>query len=212
MTALAATTAPATEEAAPATESGCSATLEPTLPTPEGTAAGSLAAPRAASGAPLNAPAASSTASAEAADEEDGEESAVDHAATASLLASATDYMRRNDYQSALQVYNYLRKRCKEWESPMVELKVLSNTSLCLQRLRGRLPELISACNETLRRIGELRTAGDASRAPEDTLLSMECACLSRRGSAYAQQQRTEESNRDAARVRELLAKTEKSS
>lgn len=169
--------------------------------------------PREASTAARGTDAASGTpADTASADVEDDEETAVDHAATTSLLASASDYMKRNDYQSALQVYNYLRKRCKVWETPLVELKVLSNSSLCLQRLRGRLPELIRACNEALSRIEELRAAGNASGVAEDTLLSMECACLSRRGSAYAQQQRTEESNRDAARVRELLGKSERSS
>jgi hypothetical protein len=138
--------------------------------------------------------------------EDDEEEEVFDHAASASLLASAADYMRRNDYQGALQIYNYVRRRCKEWESPIVELKVLSNTSLCLQRLRGRLPELVKACSEALQRIADLRLeAPDA--VPEDTLLNMECAVLSRRGNAYSQQQRQEESNRDAARVRELLGK-----
>lgn len=114
--------------------------------------------------------------------------------------------MRRNDYQGALQIYNYLRRRCKEWESPVIELKVLSNTSLCLQRLRGRLPELVKACSEALQRIAELR-AEASDDVPEDMLLNMECAVLSRRGNAYSQQQKLEESNRDAARVRELLGK-----
>merc|ERR1711988_83654 len=137
----------------------------------------------------------------------DDEEEVFDHAATASLLASAADYMKRNDYQGALQIYNYVRRRCRDWESPLVELKVMSNTSLCLQRLRGRLPELIKACSETLQRIAELRAeAPDA--VPRDTLLNMECAVLSRRGNAYSQQQRQDESNRDAARVRELLGKS----
>merc|ERR1712070_132131 len=138
--------------------------------------------------------------------DDEEEEEIFDHAATASLLASAADYMKRNDYNGALQIYNYVRRRCKDWESPLIELKVLSNTSLCLQRLRGRLPELIKACSEALRRIEELRAeAPDA--VPEETLLNMECAVLSRRGNAYSQQQRQEESNHDAARVRELLGK-----
>jgi len=138
--------------------------------------------------------------------EDDEEEEIFDHAATASLLASAADYMKRNDYQGALQIYGYVRRRCKDWESPVVELKVLSNTSLCLQRLRGRLPELIKACSEALQRIAELREESPDA-VPEDMLLNMECAVLSRRGNAYSQQQRQDESNRDAARVRELLGK-----
>jgi len=138
---------------------------------------------------------------------DDGEEEEVfDHAATASLLASAADYMKKNDYQGALQIYGYVRRRCTDWETPLVELKVLSNTSLCLQRLRGRLPELVKACTEALKRIAELRL-DSVDAVPEDTLLNMECAVLSRRGNAYSQQQKQEESNRDAARVRELLGK-----
>merc|ERR1711990_1184381 len=137
---------------------------------------------------------------------DDEDEEVFDHAASASLLASAADYMRRNDYQGALQIYNYVRRRCKDWESPIVELKVLSNTSLCLQRLRGRLPELVKACSEALRRIEELRME-TPDAVPEDMLLNLECAVLSRRGNAYSQQQRQEESNNDAARVRELLGK-----
>merc|ERR1711865_220508 len=105
--------------------------------------------------------------------------------------------MRKNDY---------VRRRCKVWESPIIELKGLSNTSLCLQRLRGRLPELVSACAEALKRIEEVRVEAPDS-VTEDMLLNMECAVLSRRGNAYSQQQLTEESNRDAARVRELLGK-----
>jgi len=138
--------------------------------------------------------------------EDDDEEEAFDHGATASLLASAADYMKRNDYQGALQIYLYVRRRCNEWESPVIELKVLSNTSLCLQRLRGRLPELIKACTEALRRIEELKHE-PSDVVPKDMLLNMECAVLSRRGNAYSQQQRMEESNADATRVRELLGK-----
>lgn len=130
----------------------------------------------------------------------------VDHAATATLLKSATEYMKRNDYVSALQIYNYARKTCKAWETPLEELKVLSNTSLCLQRIRGRLPELISACSEAVSRIVSVREEG-CSGLSEELLLRMECACLSRRGSAHAQQKQVEESNRDAARVHELLAR-----
>jgi len=138
--------------------------------------------------------------------EGDDDDEVFDHGATASLLASAADYMKRSDYQGALQIYNYVRRRCKDWETPLVELKVLSNTSLCLQRLRGRLPELVKACTEALQRISEIRREKPGA-VPEDTLLNMECAVLSRRGNAYSQQQRQEESNHDAARVRELLGK-----
>merc|ERR1719229_161904 len=88
----------------------------------------------------------------------------------------------------------------------MVELKVLSNTSLCLQRLRGRLPELVAACNEAIDRNAELHRDGGEG-VTEEMLLRMECACLSRRGTAYSQQRKPEESARDAARVRELLAR-----
>jgi len=114
--------------------------------------------------------------------------------------------MKKNDYSSALQIYNYARNTCKVWETPLVELKVLSNTSLCLQRIRGRLPELVSACNEAINRIEDLHIDGGGG-VTEEMLLRMECACLSRRGSAYAQQRKTEESDRDAARVRTLLAR-----
>ncbi|CAE8705742.1 unnamed protein product [Polarella glacialis] len=139
-------------------------------------------------------------------DDDDAEVQGVDHASTTALLASAAEYMRKNDYPSALQIYHYARNTCKSWESPLVELKVLSNTSLCLQRIRGRLPDLISACNDTLDRIADLRYDGDA-RVSEEMLLRMECAALSRRGSAYAQQGKTEQSTEDAARVKELLAR-----
>merc|ERR1712070_421343 len=109
---------------------------------------------------------------------DDAEEELFDHAATASLLGSAADYMKRNDFQGALQIYIYVRRRCKEWESPLVEIKVLSNTSLCLQKLRGRLPELIKACSEALKRIEEVREEAP-NAVPEDVLLNMECAVLS---------------------------------
>lgn len=139
--------------------------------------------------------------------ESDGEdEDEPDHGSTASLIGSAGEYMRRDDYRGAHQVYSYLRKRRTQWESPLVELKVLSNQSLCLQRMRGMLPELIVACGDTMRRIAEMRGAG-ACNIPEETLLRMECAALSRRGNAYAQQQKPEESERDASRVRELVAR-----
>jgi len=137
-------------------------------------------------------------------DEDD--EGVVDHASTAALVNSAAEYMKKADYPSALQIYNYARNTTKEWESPMMELKVLSNASLCLQRIRGRLPELISACNDTLRRINQLRDSGEC-KDQEEMLLRMEAASLSRRGSAYAQQRKTEQSAEDAARVKELLAR-----
>lgn len=140
-------------------------------------------------------------------DDMDGaKEEDLDHSSIAALLSSAAEYMRRNDYGSALQMYNYARRVCKAWESPLQELKVLSNTSLCYQRLRGRLPELVSSCNEALRRIGQIRDSGDAS-VTEEMLLRMECACLSRRGSAYSQQKKPDLSAADAERVRELLAR-----
>ena len=80
--------------------------------------------------------------------------------------------------------------------------KVLSNSSLCLQRLRGRLPELVEACDDTLRRIRQIRSEGGGDQL---LLLRMEAASRSRRGSAYAQQRRAEESAEDASRVKELL-------
>jgi len=129
-------------------------------------------------------------------DDDEGTEPRDDKASTAALLDSAAEYLRRSDYSSALQIYSYARNCCKQWESPEVELKFLSNTSLCLQRLRGRLPELISACNEAIARIAELREESEGG-VPEETLLRMECACLSRRGSAYAQQQRQEDSDHE---------------
>jgi len=139
-------------------------------------------------------------------DMEEEENSVIDHASTAALLSSAAEYMKKADYPSALQIYNYARNVIKEWESPTVELKVLSNASLCLQRIRGRLPELISACNETLVVIRRLRNAGEC-KDDELLLLRMEAAALSRRGSAYAQQRKPEESAEDAARVKEILAR-----
>lgn len=137
-------------------------------------------------------------------DDEDDEGEAVNHAATGALLASAAEYMRKNDYASALQIYNYARHSRKEWDSPLTELKTLSNTSLCLQRLRGRLPDLIAICNETLDRIAEIK-ADSCGSISEEMLLRMECACLSRRGSALAQQGKSDESAADAAEVAELL-------
>lgn len=132
-----------------------------------------------------------------------------DRASTNALLASAGEYMKKNDFESALQIYNYARRRSKRaWESPMVELKVLSNTSLCLTRLRGRAPELIEACEEALSRIAEIRRQGGHGIADE-TLVRMECACLSRRGSAYSQKGEMEKSSQDLARVREILASSE---
>jgi len=96
-----------------------------------------------------------------------------DHSSTAVLLESAAKYMRNNDYSNALQIYNYARRTCKSWESPMVELKVLSNTSLCLHRLRGRLPELVEACNEAVKRIHELHEE-DSADISTDMLVKME--------------------------------------
>jgi len=138
-------------------------------------------------------------------DIDDDDDKPHDRAAPAALLSSAAEYMRRNDYASALQIYSYARKLYKDWDSPLEELKVLSNTSLCLQRLRGRLPELISACDEALERIAEVRETRDES-VSEQVLLHMECACLSRRGSAHSQLGHASEGSRDAVRVRELLA------
>eukprot|EP00435_Cladocopium_sp_Y103_P028943 s2492_g7.t1 len=95
------------------------------------------------------------------------EDEGVDHASTAQLISSAAEYMQRGDYASALQIYSYARKTCRSWESPAVELKALSNSSLCLQNLRGRLPELVQACNDTLRRIREIREDGWQEKRPK---------------------------------------------
>jgi tetratricopeptide (TPR) repeat protein len=135
-------------------------------------------------------------------DDEDGK--GIDFASISALLNTGAEYMKKNDYASALQVYNYARRSCKQWESSLVELKTLSNSCLCLQRLRGRLPELVAACDEVMERIGELRAQG-VGDVPEVTLVHMESACLARRGSALAQLQRPEESARDAARVKQLM-------
>jgi len=137
-------------------------------------------------------------------EQDEDEDEGVDHASTSQLISSAAEYIQRGDYASALQIYSYARRTCRSWESPVVELKVLSNTSLCLQNLRGRLPELVQACNDTLRRIREIREDGWED---ELFLLRIEAACLSRRGSAFEQQRKKEESAEDALRVKELLGR-----
>jgi len=113
--------------------------------------------------------------------------------------------MRKHDYEGALQIYSYVRNRTKVWDSALTELRVLSNRSLCLQRVRGRLPELVSACDEALRRMAELRRSGGAG-VTEEMLLRMQSACLSRRGNAYTQLGKAEEGGRDLLEVRRLLA------
>jgi len=140
---------------------------------------------------------------------EDDDEDAigVDHSSTSQLVTAAAEYMKRGDYEGALQIYGYTLGRCKVWDSPLTELRVLSNRSLCLQRLRGRLPELVSACNEALKRISQIRREGRGGDISGEMLLRMESACLSRRGNAYMQLRKTEEGNRDLADVREILAR-----
>lgn len=142
-------------------------------------------------------------------DDDDDGEGGVDHSSTEQLLNVASEYMKKNDYEGALQIYNYAERRCKEWDSALTELKVLSNRSLCLQRCRGRLPELISACNDALARISALQRDPTHGGIEEDMLLKMQCACLSRRGNAYMQQRETEKGNRDLVEVRDLLARQE---
>eukprot|EP00933_Yihiella_yeosuensis_P051039 TRINITY_DN48873_c0_g1_i1.p1 TRINITY_DN48873_c0_g1~~TRINITY_DN48873_c0_g1_i1.p1 ORF type:complete len:971 (-),score=271.45 TRINITY_DN48873_c0_g1_i1:157-3069(-) len=179
-----------------------------TAPAPSDEADATVMGPSPSSADPSSAPGASSVSGKVADDDSDGEEKEVDHASTQALLNSAAEYMKKNDYPSALEIYHYARNTIKSWETPLVELKVLSNTSLCLQRIRGRLPDLITSCNDTLRRISQLRRQDD-SGVTEEMLLRMECAALSRRGSAYAQQKKPEQSAEDAARVKELLAQVE---
>jgi len=140
-----------------------------------------------------------------AAEDDELSDEEVDHGSTEQLLTAAAQYMKKNDYEGALQMYNYARRTCKAWPSPELELKMMSNRSLCLQRLRGRLPELVSACDEALKKIEQIRARGDGT-VSEETLLHMQCACLSRRGSAHMQLQHTEQGNADAMLVRELLA------
>lgn len=127
------------------------------------------------------------------------------------LMGSAQEYMKRQDYESALKVYSYTRTKLNQMKdkSALTELKCLSNASLCLQKLRGRLPDLVATCTETIRRINQIRRAGGGD-ASEEMLVRMECASLSRRGGAYAQLKKFEESEDDAARVKELLADLEK--
>lgn len=136
---------------------------------------------------------------------DDEEEEPADHASPTTLLDSASEYIRRNDFGSALEVFNYLRRACKALDA-FTELKILSNTSLCLQKLRGRLPDLISICTEAVDRIQEMENAA-VCEVPAETLLRMKCACLSRRGNALGQQGKHDESQRDAVVVRELLAR-----
>jgi tetratricopeptide (TPR) repeat protein len=142
-------------------------------------------------------------------EDDDEDSNGPDFASTSALLNTAAEYIKKKDYSSALQVYNYARRSCKHWESALVELKAMSNTCLCLHRLRGRLPELVDVCNDVVEKIDELRKAPTGQHdVPEATLVTMELACLSRRGTAYAQLQKMEESARDNARVKELMEKT----
>jgi len=142
-------------------------------------------------------------------DDDDDDDEGVDHSSTSQLLSAAAEYMRKNDYQGALEIYGYAKNRTKVWDSALTELKVLSNRSLCLQRCRGRLPELITACNEALTRMAALKREPDFGGMSEEMLLKMQSACLSRRGNAYMQQRKAEEGNRDLAEVRTLLARVE---
>jgi len=142
-------------------------------------------------------------------DDDDDDDEGVDHSSTSQLLSAAGEYMRKNDYQGALEIYGYAKNRTKVWDSALTELKVLSNRSLCLQRCRGRLPELIAACNEALTRMAALKREPDFGGMSEEMLLKMQSACLSRRGNAYMQQRKAEEGNRDLAEVRTLLARVE---
>jgi len=147
-------------------------------------------------------------------DTDDGEEEAPPDgglAQIAGLMGSAQEYMKRQDYESALKVYGYTRTKLSQMKdgSALNELRCLSNASLCLQKLRGRVPDLIATCSETIKRIRAIRRAGGGD-ASEEMLVRMECAALSRRGGAYAQLKKYEESEDDAARVKELLADLEK--
>jgi hypothetical protein len=152
--------------------------------------------------------ASSQTAGVSKPDTELDDEELRDHGSTSALIASAAEYMKRNDYRGALQLYNYLQRQKRlVTETPLVELKVLSNTTLCYQRIRGMVPQLISSCTEALGRIAELWDQTDHGGVGEVMLLRMEAAVLSRRGSAYGQQQKAEQSEKDAVRVKEVLAK-----
>merc|ERR1712137_604497 len=132
------------------------------------------------------------------------DDEAVDDASSvAMLLSSAGEYMRRGDYMSALQIYNFTRGKCRDLESPALELKVLTNTTLCLHNLKGRLPELVSACSEALKRVRQVKAKG-SDDVKEEVLLHMECSLLSRRANAYAQQGMTEETDRDAEHLKGL--------
>mmetsp|Transcript_15664 Transcript_15664/g.37736 ORF Transcript_15664/g.37736 Transcript_15664/m.37736 type:complete len:972 (+) Transcript_15664:59-2974(+) len=120
---------------------------------------------------------------------------------TAALIDTATQYLKKGDFASSLQMYRYALNK-PEFPSHEAEVKCYCNMALCLQKLR-RNDALESAATRGLQRIAEVRELGSI---PEKQLAQLEAALLSRRGWARIQLGKTELGEADAKAVKQMVA------
>jgi len=120
---------------------------------------------------------------------------------TAALIDTATQYLKKSDFASSLQMYRYALNK-PDFPSNEAEVKCYCNMALCLQKLR-RNDALESAATRGLKRIAEVR---ELASIDEKKLLQLEAALLSRRGWARIQLGKTELGEADAKAVKRMVA------
>lgn len=128
-------------------------------------------------------------------EEDDGE------ADCSALLESARGYISKEDFGGAFQILSYALKK-DAFREDTEKVKCMINACLCLQKMRGRVEDMVGMCSRTLDVISDMQSDDVA-------MLRMECACYSRRGWGYSQMGRSVEAERDAEKVQYLLQRVE---
>ncbi|CAD7936732.1 unnamed protein product [Amoebophrya sp. A120] len=148
-------------------------------------------------------------------DEDDPEDGSLQQAEVAKLVGTATKYLEKGEFESALQIFNYARTKgnfqlaagphqasasgaaSSSGEDLFEEeLRVRLNCCLCLQKLK-RVQDLLKMCDETLRAI--------ESRKPQSSHPRLEAACRTRRGWALHQLNRSAEATEEGKKAQALL-------
>eukprot|EP00398_MALV-I-01_sp_L67-1_P000049 gene49-140_t len=135
-------------------------------------------------------------------DEEEDVEEKIE--STKLLFQTATQYLKTGDFEGALQMCRYILNTgtfMTGRDGAMQKLRAHSNLTLALQKLRMPAKDLYEACNSAL----DLCHSDDVKGDNMGDVSKIECALLSRRGSALMQMGKTEAGQADAARVKELL-------
>lgn len=118
------------------------------------------------------------------------------------LAESARGYIAKEDYGGAYQMLSYALRK-DQFGDTVEKVKCMSNACLCLQKMRGRVEDLVDMCTRTLDVLSDNR---DVDPSLAHIMVRMECACYSRRGWGYQQMGRGQDAERDAEKVQYLLS------